>query len=115
MASETQAQILTTQKVISVLRRGGFTKSESIESRMVRGWSTPTCGFRVTIWQGSASDGYARMIRVTHRLDGYARSDADRAQMREWCSKYADVLEAAGLSVNRGDPANLEVSYPCPT
>ena len=92
---------LTTQKVIAVLKKAGFTKSNRIK---VGRLTESTVGFEVTRSYGG--DG---SVIVIHRTR-FNMGEGVLTIKATWCAKYADALEAAGLVVDRTEPRCLKVS-----
>jgi len=85
----------TPQGISALLRKAGFERSVSSPSR-VRGLRNHSEGYVVRgVMTGR--------VHVYHQLSWLRPSDAARQRGREQQDRYADVIEAAGYEVVRGD------------
>jgi hypothetical protein len=84
----------TPQGISALLRKAGFKRSESSTSR-VRGFRNRSSGFVVS----RRGDGE---VAVYHETGFFMTDDAIEGRRAEQEGRYADVIEAAGYTVERG-------------
>lgn len=88
-------EMITTQKLHSILRKGGLRRSESSATR-VRGWHHFTEGYNFIQYIG---DKEAGIIRLEYRDDGWNKN-RDKAERR--CLESASkILTEAGIKFER--------------
>lgn len=84
----------TPQGISALLRKAGFKRSESSTSR-VRGFRNRSAGFVVS----RRSDGE---VAVYHETGFFMIDDAIEGRRAEQEGRYADAIEEAGYTVERG-------------
>jgi hypothetical protein len=83
--------MITTQKVVAILRKAGCQFSKYEASGMVRGWGSSSEGYEVRKW------GEGR-IRIDYRHGSYARNTSEEVT-KQRLVKVAEILSAVGLDV----------------
>jgi hypothetical protein len=86
----------TPQGISALLRKEGFTKSES-SATAVKGWRNRSRGYRVSRAYGE--DG---AVHVEHETGLFRIGDADRERAMRELERYAEVLTAHGYAVRKG-------------